>query len=108
MSSILERVDLLGAQQFFTAACGYSRAHSALAQWAMSYYGCHGPQISGVVRGHFPEATKNHLRALARACTAASDSAYALRPPRVRMATMRKLAQAVAKRDGSGFYGPQP
>jgi hypothetical protein len=104
--NLLERPDLAPARDAFARQCGASRAHSALAQQALRDYGSHGPDISGCVREHFPEQVKETLRRLAR--EASSREAYELRPPRVRMSTMRKLGQAVATRDGSGFYGPQP
>ncbi len=35
-------------------------------------------------------------------------AAYASRPPRVRLDTIRTLGRTIATRSGSGFYGPQP
>lgn len=108
MRNILERIDLLPAQQYFTAACGFSRAHSKLAEWALKRFGDHGPGISGCVRDHFPGPLKDHLRHLAKEAARASEMAhYNCRPRRVRRSTLHVLARAVAKRDGSGFYGPQ-
>lgn len=92
----------------FEAACEASRKHSALAAEALATYGNHGPQISGCVRDHFPDTVKDELRHLAAAVTRRSDMAYQNRPKHVRVATIRKLGQEVATRDGSGFYGPQP
>lgn len=91
----------------FADACMYSRRHSEFAQAQLRVFGDHGNQISGCVRAHFPEDRKETLRYLARLCAIASDRAWKARPPRVRNSTMRKLSRLVAKRDGSGFYGPQ-
>ena len=95
------------AARNFEAACEASRAHDQLAADALAQFGAHGPLISGCVRDHFPESVKDKLRTLARDVTRFSDAAYAARPSRVRLATMRALARDVARRDGSGFYGPQ-
>lgn len=103
---LLARADLARAADLFADACAQSRQHSVTADNALRDYGDHGPQISGCVRSHFPEFTKDYLRSLARNVGILSDAAYAARPPRVRVATMRALASAVAMRDGSGFYGP--
>lgn len=89
-------------------ACMFSRWHDAAAADALAEFGDHGAQISGCVRDHFPADVKEHLRILARAVTTATDAAYAARPPRVQMQTIRALGRAIAARDGSGFYGPQP
>jgi hypothetical protein len=43
---------------------------------AESKYGDFGPLISGVVRDHFPDETKNELRALCVAINDATDSSY--------------------------------
>jgi len=94
-------------QVCFEAACKASRDHSALAAEAFAKYGDHGAQISGCVRDHFPEDVKNALRKLAATVTLNSQSAYDMRPARVRTATIRQLGREVATRDGSGFYGPQ-
>lgn len=104
---ILDRTELYQSQFLFAAACAASRAHSKLAADALAAWGEHGPQISGVVRDHFPEPVKGALRDLAALVTNESKAAYNARPKRVKMATMRTLAQAVARRDGSGFYGPR-
>lgn len=105
---VLDRADLAMARVRFEEACRLSRWHVLLANRALDAYGAHGALISGCVRGHFPETVREALRILARGVTAESDAAYAARPPRVRMGTMRRLASAVARRDGSGYYGPQP
>jgi hypothetical protein len=92
----------------FEMACAASRAHNRLAAIALATYGDHGALISGCVRTHFPETIKDTLRTLARACSDHSDNGYAARPAGVHASTMVKLARAVATRDGSGYYGPQP
>lgn len=105
--SILERPDLYHAADLFADSCRLSRQYTDAAAEALAKYGDHGPQISGCVREHFPENTKNYLRVLARNISLVSNAAYFARPARVRLTTMRALARAVAARDGSGFYGPQ-
>lgn len=104
---ILNRTDLAEAQHLFAQACLASRMHDREARRALANYGEQGPTVSGCVRAHFPDGVKDMLRWLARTVSDRSDAAYAARPPRVRVATMRKLSRAVAERDGSGFYGPQ-
>ena len=106
-NDILNREDLSEARELFAAACEQSRNHDERAKWALGEFGDHGPDVSGCVRAHFPEVVKGDLRAYARNVSIYSDAAYAKRPKGVRVSTMRKLASAVAKRDGSGFYGPQ-
>ena len=95
------------AREHFSRACAYSAQHSVEAMEALDHYGDHGSDISGCVRDHFPDAVKDRLRFLARTVTEASDAGYNARPPRVRFTTMRKLARDVARRNGSGYYGPQ-
>lgn len=96
------------AQRQFEAACMSSRMHSELAAKALAIYGDHGPLISGCIRDHFPEDTKANLRFWARSVSKHSDLAHAAKPKRIRRATIIALGRAVATRDGSGFYGPQP
>ena len=91
----------------FEKCCAASRAHSKLASESLERFGDHGSPISGVVRDHFSDEVKDRLRALARTVTSESDLAYAARPKYVRLATIRNIGQAVARRDGSGFYGPR-
>lgn len=105
--NILERADLAAAAAAYAAACEASREHSRLAAAACARYGDHGPQISGIVRDHFPDEVKNRLRKLAVLITKYGDRGDRLRPRGVRHSTMRELARAVAARDGSGFYGPR-
>ena len=108
MKNLLNRPDLAHAAKWFAAACYLSRSWDSEFSVARMKYGAHGPDVSGCGREHFPEEVKERLRTFARAISEASDMAYAARPRGVRMATMRKLARAIAARDGSGFYGPQP
>jgi hypothetical protein len=108
MSRLLKRDDLKDCRVFFELACMNSRLHSQLATMYLGEYGDHGSSISGCVRDHFPESVKDTLRSYAVNVTLMSDAAYAARPRRVRFATVRALGRAVAKRDGAGFYGPQP
>ena len=107
-NKLLTRPDLVYSRKCFEWACAYSRAHAVLAADALERYGDHGAQVSGCVREHFPEDVKASLRILARRVTAHSNCAYDYKPRRVHVATIRALGRAVAARDGSGFYGPQP
>ena len=91
----------------FEDACRASRRHNEFAASQLRVFGDHGPDISAVVRDHFPEDRKATLRALARQVTEASDRAHAARPKGVRQATINLIGRLVATRDGSGFYGPQ-
>ncbi len=91
----------------FENACKASREHSALASKSLDRFGDQGSQISGVVRDHFPADVKDNLRELARTVTRESDAAYAARPKYTRLTTIRSIGQMVARRDGSGFYGPR-
>lgn len=108
MSRLSDRPDLKRAAKCFALACAYSRAWSRLGGDLLTIYGDEGPQISGILRDHFPDNAKDALRELAQHIRWACDRAWALRPARVRDSTMRNLSREVAKRDGSGFYGPQP
>lgn len=104
---LLARQDLSAARFHFENACRASRKHQELVRLSLEEHGDRGSQISGIIRDHFPEHVKNRLRNLCRTITTESDRAWAARPPRVRTETMRRLASAVAQRDGSGFYGPR-
>ena len=106
--NVLTRPDLQLSARCFVDACRVSREHNALTAKALERYGDHGTQISGVVRDHFPEHVKAELRLLAASITSYSDAAWKHRPHRVRVSTVRALSRAIAARDGSGFYGPQP
>jgi hypothetical protein len=106
--ALLARPDLADARELYADACRCSREHDSITARALRLYGDHGPQISGIVREHFPSGTRDVLRGLAQMVTLYSDEARAARPRRVRMATIYALARAVAARDGAGFYGPQP
>lgn len=106
--NIIDRPDLQRAADLFADACRISRQHAEEAAAALRTYGAHGPDVSGCVREHFPQCTRDYLRSLARNVAILTDAAYAARPPRVRLSTMRALARAIAQRDGSGYYGPQP
>ncbi len=104
---LLARKDLQRATRLFAKATAASRKHSNLTRNALEKYGDHGPQISGVIRDHFPQHVKDELRRLARDVTEYSNAGYEARPKGVRQSTMRELASEVARRGGSGFYGPQ-
>lgn len=105
---LLNDPKLAEARDLFAQACAASRLHNSQTARAFANYGDHGPQISGCIRDHFPESVKEELRNLARLVTQRSQAAHDSRPKGYRKETMRKLARAVATRDGSGFYGPQP
>ena len=107
MRNLLVEPKFAAAVDCFAAACRRSREHDTRARIALEAYGAHGPQISGVVRDHFPPHVKDELRYLARKVTELSDEAWRARPKYVRDSTMRTIGRLVAKRDGSGFYGPQ-
>ena len=108
MENLLSRPELARATELFAAACFQSRAWDSEFAVARMKYGAHGSDVSGCGRAHFPDPVKDRLRELARQVSAFSDLAYRERPSRVHAATMRALSRAVAARDGSGFYGPQP
>ncbi len=107
MQSTLNDPKFADAVSHFENACKASRDHSSLASQSLEEFGKRGSLISGVVQDHFPEPLKNKLRDLARLVTSESDAAYAARPRYVRLATIRNLGKLVARRDGSGFYGPR-
>ena len=106
-NDLLTDTRLEKSRVYFERACRASRAHSEKAREACDKYGDHGSQISGCVRDHFPDDVKDTLRILARLVTDCSNAAREARPPRIRHDTIRALGRAVARRDGSGFYGPQ-
>jgi len=65
-------------------ASGYQRLHDRLlsqheriAAAALKKHGDQGPLVSGVVRGHFPAATKEKLRTAAHTASKAGDAAVA-------------------------------
>ena len=96
------------AAELFAEACRLSRDHNKATQDALASYGDHGPQISGVIRDHFPDDIKKHLRLLCFLITDSSNAAWQARPKYVRNGTMLALSRMIAARDGSGFYGPRP
>lgn len=107
-ANLLERPDLAAAARSFAAACENSRRWSAMVSDAVAKYGRPSAAIAGIYSYEFPHDVKEALRRLAVGVTNYTDEGYLLRPKRVRMSTMRRLASAVASRDGSGYYGPQP
>ncbi len=104
---LLARKDMQPAIKLFEKATRASRAHYRLVSDSMDEYGDQGPQISGIVREHFPTDVKNRLRKLSRDINKYADAAYYARPKGVRNTTMQALAGAVATKTGTGFYGPQ-
>lgn len=107
-ADLLDRPDLAAAARSFAAACENSRRWSAMVSDAVAKYGRPSAAVAGIYSDDFPSDVKEGLRALALRVTHYLDDGYARRPSRVRMSTMRRLASAVATRDGSGYYGPQP
>lgn len=85
-------------------AYALSREHSAVTKAALEKYGDEGPQISGVIRDHFPKEVKEKLRSLCDEMNWHSKRADECRPPRVRGSTMRALRNFIRERDGKGFY----
>lgn len=108
MSNLLSDPKFAIVVQHYERACRFSRLHSSQARRALANYGDHGALISGCVRDHFPETTKDHLRILARSVGIELDKAREARPKRVRFATIVHIGRLVATRDGAGYYGPQP
>lgn len=103
---ILQRAPMVAVE--FAKACAASRAHMAGALAALAEHGGHGPLVSGCVRSHFPESVKDSLRSLASDVAVHSYLARAARPKGMHAATVQRIGRAIATRDGSGYYGPQP
>ena len=62
--------------EFFTAFYSdISRTYLDLANLAMQTYGKEGPQVSGIIRSHYPEDIKSRLRFLSAAENLARDAA---------------------------------
>jgi hypothetical protein len=102
---LLSRPDLSLCRDWFSLAAWYSRSHQREAGKALTRYGDHGSQISGVVRDHFPEEVKVRLRHSAHLVSECVESGFRCRPARVQNATLRALKEAVYARNGRGFYG---
>lgn len=92
------------AREQFKYAFWLSREHNRIVARALTRYGDHGPQISGIARDHFPERTKRRLRELCRRMNEAKDLGWKSRPKHVRLSTMRALYCAIREREGTGFY----
>lgn len=92
------------ALRLYREALRLSREHGDLSAQLLVRHGDHGPLISGVIRDHFPDADKDALRGLCRAMNAKAEEAWAARPPRVRVATMRRLFDLLRAECGSGRY----
>lgn len=103
---LLGRQDLRAAVGHFEIAAKASRQHTAMVERLIKLYGDgNGRQISGVIRDHFPEASKRNLLALCKTIRDQNDKGMAQRPKGVHKSTMYALARAVCRRDGHGFYG---
>lgn len=97
------------AERHFTRACRMSRRWCNYVRLNIRRYGdVRGNHTSGVYNENWPDRVKDRLRAIAHAITRFTDAGYAARPRYVHFSTMRSLASAVARRDGSGYYGPRP
>lgn len=107
-AALLARMDLGPSRVHFERACALSREYDHQLDKALMLHGSHGAQVSGAGRAHFPEAVKRNLREIARLIAAETSHAYASKLARIHVSTIRALGCAVAARDGSGFYGPQP
>lgn len=105
--STLDNPKYAAVVRHFEQATAASREHSKQATMALQEYGDEGATIAGVVREHFPTDVKDRLRELAQQVTVHSDAAYAARPKRTRIETIRRIGELIARRDGSGFYGPR-
>ena len=87
-------------------AYGMRRAHARLAAWAGRRYGDHGPLISGVVRGHFPDQIKTALRLLAQATGEHFEhSREGWRAAGRKRATWCRAKYERIAWDGRGYYG---
>lgn len=106
-SKLLDQPDLERAAYAFRVAAAKASAYDVTLSLCLDVFGKHGPIVSGIGRDHFPDEYKRLLRQLARDATDATNHAYTLRPRGVHEATMRKVAQAVARKYETGFYGPQ-
>lgn len=104
---LIERPDAAMCVAAFAASCAMSREHIRLLGDALTVYGDHGCSISAIGRDHFPEPLKTALRMMARDVTTLVATAYHLKPRGMHASTMRAIGRAVAKRDGTGFYGVQ-
>ena len=104
-ADLTERPVLQPAARHFERAAKASREHTALAQRLCEKHGDHGTAISGIVRDHFPEHDKKRLSALCKTICRENDAGRAARPYGVHKSTMDRLARAICKRDGTGFYG---
>lgn len=82
---------------WFTHAVNTKAQYNDLVNKSLAKYGDHGPLISGVIRDHFPEETKNVLRRVNHDYNEFDDKGFAARPPRVQISTMRQLREAVKK-----------
>lgn len=105
MGNILSRTDLQESANHFTRADRASRLYSAYAAQCLRRYGDQGPQVSMIVRDHFPESSKNRLRGLACAVGKMLDAAWQAKPARVKINTMFKLRHAIIERDNRRLYG---
>lgn len=62
---------------------------------ARERYGVAGNILSGGAYPHWPEDVRRRVRRLNRVVNRVNDAAFAARPPRVQLATMRTLSHAV-------------
>jgi hypothetical protein len=102
----LDNWRLAKVQSEFESACFFSRLYNSEFADFCAIYGDKGPDVSGAGKAHFPDEVKARLRTLAQAVAMHCDKARDMRPKGIHSATIRRLGQEVATRDGVGFYGP--
>lgn len=100
----MEDTRLAAARAHFEECFRLSRKHKRVFVRALEIFGDHGPQISGIIRTHFPERWQQRLRALCREMNESRAQGFKARPPRVHKSTMTGLYRSVRNRVGSGFY----
>ncbi len=101
--------NLQAAERHFTRACRLSRLWSSYVSRNIDRHGRRpGNHVSAVYSDAWPEYIQERLRKVARAVSCFTDAGYAARPKGVHRSTMTRLAKSIARRDGSGYYGPQP
>lgn len=90
------------------ACCMHSRVWSEMVSRYVKLHGdVDGIWTSGVYNPAWPDEVKMVLREHAHFVTGHSAQAYRLKPKGARTSTVRSIASFIARRDGSGFYGPQ-
>lgn len=104
IGELMNRPELAEAREQFELAFRYSREHSKQVDDACKKYGDHGPQISGVIRDHFPDDVKEQLRLLCWLMNTANEGAYKMKPKGMHRTTFYRFRDAIRERVGTGFY----